>query len=341
MISHFNAESTTNSDFAVLSGFFQQLSQLEALRYLHSISKMVLTLHSTLSRQIDRSYAQSTDLATVLKSATIFNDSSAEIIRTGAENFRKIWLLIKPTMSQKLMNRFAKCTYLLLDDTTVSCEQLPLSFFLASSSNDGSFIYSTLFYLINLQNEFLQFTRNKTRASQGDNLNENAEIELDALTTNDCISFLVDKDLMQIVYMNTSYSYESKDQVNLEYDFTKMQISVVKRFLEEKAVIKSNKIPLIEYSDDINDISRFQALHKNVAQIELEYAIKEKITSFYKQPNELNDIIRIIHIVIDFVISSGCSSNMKIIDYAINVLKMTNIEDSKISKHVTYSFIGV
>ena len=92
---------------------------------------------------------------------------------------------------------------------------------------------------------------------------------------------------------------------------------------------------MIEFSDDINDISRFEALDKKVCQIELEYSEKEKINAFYKQPNELNDIIRITHIVIDFVISSGCSKNdMKIMDYAVNVLKMTNIEDSKISKHV-------
>jgi len=179
--------------------------------------------------------------------------------------------------------------------------------------------------------------RKKTTTDPNDSFDEHAEIELDVLTINDCISFLVDKDFMQIVYMNTSYSYcEPKNQANLEYDFTKIQNSVVKRFLEEKTPIKSNRIPLIEYSNDINDLSRFEALNKNVVQTEMEYVIKEKICSFYKQPNELNEIIRIIHIVIDFVISSGCPNNMKIIDYATNVLKMTNIEDSKISKYVNF-----
>lgn len=60
----------------------------------------------------------------------------------------------------------------------------------------------------------------------------------------------------------------------------------------------------------------------------------EKISSFYRQPNELNDIIRKVHIVIDFVISSGCSEDIKIMDYATNVLKMTNIDQANICKQV-------
>jgi len=328
MISHFNAQSAQNPDFTVLNAFFQQLRQLETLRYLPSIAQMVLTLN-TISRQIDRTYAQSTKLATLLNTASnsIFDESSAQAIRKGAENLRKIWPLIKPAISLQ----FAKsAAHSLLDDTTISYEQLPLSYLLASASNEGSHVYRALFYLINLQNEFL-------RLSRGTAVDEELVVELEALTASECISFRVDKELMQIVHMNTSYSYEARDQVNLEYDFAKIQASVMKRFLEDKSVISTSRIPLIEFSDDINDMTRLQALDKAVNQTELEYAVKEKIASFYKQPNELNDIVRMVHIVIDFVISSGCTSNMKIIDYAVNVLRMRNIHESKVSKHVSSS----
>ena len=63
--------------------------------------------------------------------------------------------------------------------------------------------------------------------------------------------------------------------------------------------------------------------------------MKEKISSFYKQPNQLNDIIRKLHIVIDFVISSGCSKDTKILDYAVNTLKMTHIDESHVNKQVS------
>ncbi len=55
--------------------------------------------------------------------------------------------------------------------------------------------------------------------------------------------------------------------------------------------------------------------------------MKEKIFFYYKQPNQLNDIIRKLHVVIDFVNSTGCSKDTKIIDYAVNVLKISNIEE--------------
>ena len=62
--------------------------------------------------------------------------------------------------------------------------------------------------------------------------------------------------------------------------------------------------------------------------------MKDKISSFYKQPNQLSEIIGKLRIVIDFVISSGCSKETKIIDYAINILKMTNIDESNVNKQV-------
>ncbi len=70
--------------------------------------------------------------------------------------------------------------------------------------------------------------------------------------------------------------------------------------------------------------------------MEISYQIKEKIISFFKQPNELNEIISKINIVIDFVISSGCSADIKIFDYALNVLKMTNINESNFNKNVIF-----
>ena len=69
-------------------------------------------------------------------------------------------------------------------------------------------------------------------------------------------------------------------------------------------------------------------------KLELPFVMKEKISSFYKQPNQLSDIIRKLHIVMDFVISSGCSKEVKIMDYSVNILKMTSIDESNVNKKV-------
>lgn len=57
--------------------------------------------------------------------------------------------------------------------------------------------------------------------------------------------------------------------------------------------------------------------------------LKEKLVSYYQQPNQLSEIIRKIRIVIDFVASSGCPSETKIIDYAVNILKMSAVNSEE------------
>ena len=68
-----------------------------------------------------------------------------------------------------------------------------------------------------------------------------------------------------------------------------------------------------------------------IKKIELSYSIKEKICAFYREHNQLNDIIRKLHVIVDFVVSSGCNKDAKITDAA-NALQMTNIDDLNTTK---------
>lgn len=70
-------------------------------------------------------------------------------------------------------------------------------------------------------------------------------------------------------------------------------------------------------------------------KFELASIVKEKINSFYKQPNQLTNILRILSIVIDFIVSTGNASEIKIIDYAVNVLKMIIVDDKDVCKQVS------
>ena len=57
--------------------------------------------------------------------------------------------------------------------------------------------------------------------------------------------------------------------------------------------------------------------------------IKEKICSFYKQANQITNILRILGIVIDFVVSFGSRTEMKIMNYATETLNMNLSSDNK------------
>ena len=69
-------------------------------------------------------------------------------------------------------------------------------------------------------------------------------------------------------------------------------------------------------------------------QNELSLLVKEKINSFYKQPNQITSILRILGIVIDFVVSSGSSAQVKIMTYATDILKMKIINEKEIAEKV-------
>lgn len=112
--------------------------------------------------------------------------------------------------------------------------KLPIGYLLCNTSNEGIYIYSLIFYLINLQNEFVQFYLSSIK-SKGNMV----EIELENLSKNDCISFSIEKDLQRIIYMHSNYSLENSQNVNLEFDFVKIQESIEKRFLIDKPVIKT------------------------------------------------------------------------------------------------------
>ena len=104
---------------------------------------------------------------------------------------------------------------------------MPLSYLLANASRDGVYLYSVVFYLFNLYNTFLQRNMQKLR-----------QTELENLSSNECISFSCDKELLHIAFINSNYSLESRQQDTwLEYDFAKIEQAIESTLLADKAII--------------------------------------------------------------------------------------------------------
>lgn len=193
---------------------------------------MVLILHRTFHRQILREYADRITIGDITKNNELFDNLSIETIRSGAADFLKVWQTLKDVLSLKFANPLDVKNQDLLGDP----ELLPVSYMLPSTTSNGRYIYGLVFYLINLQNSFLHFFYDNQTKYSG---NKDQVISLESLTTNDVISFAADKDLLQIVYINSNYSYESGEEMNLEYDFNKIQMTIISRFMEDKALIES------------------------------------------------------------------------------------------------------
>lgn len=227
-----NQNLNKNENLKILNEFFKKIEELQLLKFLPNIVKMVLILHRTFHRQILRECANSITIGDVTKNNELFDNLSIETIRSGAADFLKVWQALKDVVSLKFANPFDVKNQDLLRDP----ELLPVSYMLPSTTNNGRYIYGLVFYLINLQNSFLHFFYDNQTKYSG---NKNQVISLESLTTNDVISFAADKHLLQILYINSNYSYESSEEINLEYDFNKIQMTVISRFMEDKALIES------------------------------------------------------------------------------------------------------
>jgi len=242
MVSNFNSCSQQSSRHDLLNEFTARMLELEALKYLPAIAKMITLMHVTFNRQIDKQYANSTKLGEFLaqKANLLFKDyDSNEAIRTGCISLLKVWKTIRSSINSKFNS--LKASKLDVNNAVLDqedFEQIPLSYLLPSTFKQGRYIYCIVFYLIHLQNEFMQFFfKNKDKNKD---LNSIEKVELNALNATNCVSFTIDKDILQIVFMHSNYSLGLEQDINIEYNFNKIQHTIEKRFLEEKCLIDSN-----------------------------------------------------------------------------------------------------
>jgi hypothetical protein len=220
----------------LLEEFILKINELQALKYLPPICKMVNLLFIMFNRQMDKSNANNNKISDLISSQ---NDNSfKEIIRAGMLAFLDAWKIISPTFIQKanLTNKFR------VKDLE-EFESLPISYLLSNSSSNGVYIHSLISYLIRLHNEFIEFYLNfkKSNSKEKINIDYANKIELENLSMNDCINFSVDKEILQIVYMHSNYSLENVQETNLEFNFLKIQQTIQNRFLLDKPLI-TNKV---------------------------------------------------------------------------------------------------
>ena len=236
MISTFNLAISIekkSTDLKLLNEFISKINELKALKYLPSICKMLNLLYVNFNRQMDKNTASSIKISDLIQIQSRQNDYNfKEIIKTGLKSFMDAWKIISLTF----VNQTNLKNKLRVKDAD-EFESLPMSYLLSNTSNNGVYIYNLVSYLIKLHNEFVEFYINFKSIKN----NEVNKVEFESLTSNDCIIFSIEKEILQIVYMHSNYSLESVQEANLEYDFTKIQQTIENRFLLDKPFV-NNKV---------------------------------------------------------------------------------------------------
>ena len=238
MINTFNSvtkqEKTTR--LKLLNEFILRINELQALKYLPSMCKMIHMLYFTFNRQMDKQNATMIKVSDLTQAQNTQTDPSfKEILRAGVHSFREAWAILSPSFAdptwRNKLNKFES------DDKSAQ-DSLPLSYLLPNTSNNGVYMYYLVSYLIQLHNEFVQFYLNFKTAKNNCSTKAHVKVELENLTPNDCICFTSEKEILKIVYTHSNYSLENVQESNLEYDFVKIQKTIENRFLIDKPFIE-------------------------------------------------------------------------------------------------------
>jgi hypothetical protein len=242
MINTFNSineNANKTSSFKLLKEFLSKITELQALKYLPPLCKMINLLFIMFNRQMDKNSANNNRISDLIHAqSNKLENNLKEIVNAGMRAFLESWKILNPKFFQqaKLANKFRA-------RDLEEFESFPLSYLLSNSSGNGVYLYSLVSYLIRLHNDFIEFYLNfKNDISKSKiNLESYNRVDLENLSINDCINFSVDKEILQIVYTHSNYSLENVQETNLEYNFVKIQQTIDNRFLLDKPLI-NNKV---------------------------------------------------------------------------------------------------
>lgn len=247
---------------------------------------MVKILHKNFNRQVDKQTASDLTLGEVIDTNPALA-MNREAILSGTQSFVELWSRLSKTMRVKMnmrivnqinknpnnpMNtgRFSSSNKKQRQHNNNSIDLamlMPVSYLLPATHGDGIYIYALIVFLVEAQNEFVQFYRglvSATRASisraSGSSSstslvssattanagNNNAaavvgRVDLDELSEASCICVEPRRDLLlNTVYVCSNYSLECASELSFEYDYAKIQRIVEARFVARKPIIETS-----------------------------------------------------------------------------------------------------
>ena len=288
MIHAFNSLHNATTLFSLLKEFIAKMRDLELVKHVSAIARMIRLAHNNFNRQLDKKTAASTQLGNFLLGEARRGTSEelermTETFRAGTLSLLKVWKGIIGKTESRLQLRMLnqkidpdnKVLHDLLKLTDANEEdyrKIPLSYLLPNTTKDGVYIYTCVFYLLNMQNEFVAFYKreNDLKNPVSQSAPPAFTVEFDNLTDNDCMTFACDKEILHMCFVNSNYSLENHQQdTALEYDFVKIQQAIERTLLADKLPVEAHKIPLVEYTDDLNNMNSFFLLNKKINQVRI------------------------------------------------------------------------
>jgi hypothetical protein len=148
---YYMSDLTRNNDYPFLTIFFKYSKQIELLKHLLPIVKFVQILNTKLGYQLTRQTAKDMNFRQFIEkeSKDGENEEMLNSLNTAFNDFRLGWNTVMPFVKRYQCHD-------LPNDKPIMDYNLPVIFGLMEQKDAGIFLCAILYYLIDIQNKFLQ-----------------------------------------------------------------------------------------------------------------------------------------------------------------------------------------
>ncbi|XP_029582376.1 E3 ubiquitin-protein ligase rnf213-alpha isoform X4 [Salmo trutta] len=201
-----------------------------------------------------------------------------------------------------------------------------LQYLLPRRQGPGLCSTALLSHLVALHNELVHLVDRHTGEDTS------YKVSLSELTELHVIRYELEKDLLPLVLSNCQYSLERGKETLSEYDLPKIQQQVLTRFLQGKPLITLTGIPTLVTRHERDYDVIFKMVKGNVSQEHLPSLTLTALSRDLQSYSEVCEALKAVELALGFLSMTGGDSQMPLVCYLEDMLKMGEQTDPHILK---------
>jgi len=277
----------------ILQKFLDKVEVLKLVKNLPEIVRLQCILSRKLSRQLSSKSAETETIKTI--TLKHFKEKDKQEIDKLLKIYYATWRALKPS----LLSNGRLCQS---DDCKLTGNS-PIGYLLPSTKSTGRRALLMVSCLAETHNEIVA----EKRKIQGDETNSKSVLIQDA-TLHHLVAFDHDMDLLPLLYAHCSYSLEIGKGTAVDYNFIALERQLVTTFIAGKPMLDIGDL-MVKYSDDINNLEKFEELERRIEQRQIPYADQLLMTSEFHDLAQVCDALRAVEIAFGLLSSTGAEPN--------------------------------
>lgn len=190
------------------------------------------------------------------------------------------------------------------------------SYLLPRRQGDGLCGTALVSYLITLHNSFIRALEKYSRNEQ------KYSVKSSEVTTLHVINYEMEKDFVPIILSNCQYTLETGKETLQEFDLSKIQHQIARRFFQGKPLITMVGLPTIISTQDRNYENLFMDIRRKLVQIALPNSTIDFISKDLNTFSDVCEATNIVDVMLGFLSMSGGDPELSITKYIEEVLQM-------------------